>query len=127
MKEEEIKARKILNNILFQSISYYDGNEEFYHRFLMGMLQGYKVKSNRESGNGRFDITIIPRDFDDRGIIIECKKAHSLRELKKMREEAAMQIKEKGYIEGFKADGYTDFIGYGIAFYRKSCFITKLG
>jgi len=126
MNEDEIRARKILNNILFQSISYYDGKEEFYHGFLAGMLQGYPIKSNRESGNGRFDIVIIPKDFDDRGIIIECKKAGSLRELKKKSEEAAIQIKEKGYIEGYKSDGYTNFIGYGISFYGKSCYITKL-
>jgi len=126
MNGNEEKARKILNDILFCSISYYDGKEDFYHGFMMGMLQGYPIKSNRESGNGRFDIIIIPRDFDSQGIVIECKKANSLKELKKKSQEAALQIEKKGYIEGYMSDGYTNFIGYGIAFYKKSCYITKL-
>jgi len=90
------------------------------------MLQEFHVISNRESGMGRFDLAVIPDDFSKRGLIIECKHAASLRSLKAESEAAAEQIREKQYIEGYLADGYTDFIGYGIAFYKKSCYITKL-
>lgn len=90
------------------------------------MLQDHHVISNRESGSGRFDLAIIPDDFMKRGIIIECKHSNSLKNLEKESELAAEQIREKQYIEGYLANGYTDFIGYGIAFYKKSCFITKL-
>lgn len=123
---DEEMARKILNAILFQSISYFDAKEDFYHGFLAGMLQGFHVISNRESGAGRFDLAVIPDDFSNRGMILECKHAASLKSLKKESEIAAKQIKEKQYIEGYLADGYTNFIGYGIAFYKKSCYITKL-
>lgn len=126
INEEEDKAREILNGILFQSISYFDAKEDFYHGFLAGMLQDHHVISNRESGSGRFDLAIIPDDFMKRGIIIECKHSNSLKSLEKESELAVEQIKEKQYIEGYLANGYTDFIGYGIAFYKKSCFITKL-
>lgn len=124
--KDEIKARKILNDLLFQSVSYFDEKEDFYHGFLLGMLQGTSIKSNQESGYGRFDIAIIPSDFDSIGIIIECKKANSLEEIIKKSEEAAQQVRDKKYIEGFYSQGYTNFIGYGIAFYKKSCYITKL-
>ena len=125
-KGNEEEARKVLNAILFQSISYFDAKEDFYHGFLTGMLQEFHVISNRESGMGRFDLAVIPDDFSKRGLIIECKHAASLRSLKAESEVAAEQIREKQYIEGYLADGYTDFIGYGIAFYKKSCYITKL-
>lgn len=132
-KGNEEEARKVLNAILFQSISYFDAKEDFYHGFLTGMLQEYHVISNRESGMGRIalrtsrcDLAVIPDDFSKRGLIIECKHAASLRSLKAQSEAAAEQIREKQYIEGYLADGYTDFIGYGIAFYKKSCYITKL-
>ncbi len=54
-KGDEEEARKVLNAILFQSISYFDAKEDFYHGFLTGMLQEFHVISNRESGMGRFD------------------------------------------------------------------------
>ncbi len=122
---DEITARKILNNLLSCSISYFDYNESFYHGFLLGMLQDTHVKSNRESGTGRYDIAVIPNDFDETGMIIECKYAKEMKELKAKSEEAAKQINEKKYREEFYNEGYTDFIGYGIAFYKKSCFVTK--
>lgn len=132
-KGNEEEARKVLNAILFQSSSYFDAKEDFYHGFLTGMLQEYHVISNRESGMGRIalrtsrcDLAVIPDDFSKRGLIIECKHAAFLRSLKAESEVAAEQIREKQYIEGYIADGYTDFIGYGIAFYKKSCYITKL-
>lgn len=123
-EQDAQQARIILNDILIRSISYYDSHETFYHGFLMGLLQEYSVKSNRESGNGRFDICVVPDDFSGRGIILECKKADSMKQLKELSEIAAQQIKDKGYIEEYLADGYTDFIGYGIAFYKKTCYIT---
>lgn len=126
LHKDEENARMLLNDLLMRSISYYDNREDFYHGFLVGLLQNYTVKSNRESGNGRFDLCLIPDDFSRRGLIIECKKADSLKTLKKSSENAAEQIKMKGYMEEYLADGYTDFVGYGIAFYKKQCYITLL-
>ncbi|OUP72364.1 hypothetical protein B5F09_12810 [Erysipelatoclostridium sp. An173] len=124
---KEKDAQKILNQVLKSSISYYDNYESFYHGFMVGFLNvdGYEVKSNRESGEGRFDLAILPMDIDDLAIIIECKHSSSIKELRKDSKEASNQIIEKRYIEGLVDEGYENVIGYGISFYKKQCIITK--
>ena len=124
---KEKEAQKVLNQILQNSISYYDNYESFYHGFMTGFLKadGYDIKSNRESGDGRFDIAILPNDMDDRAIIIECKHSKSLNELRTNSAKAAQQIIDQRYIEGIKEKGYQNIIGYGISFYKKQCIITK--
>ena len=124
---KEKDAQKILNQVLKSSISYYDNYESFYHGFMVGFLNvdGYEVKSNRESGEGRFDLAILPMDIDDQAIIIECKHSSSIKELRKDSKEASNQIIEKRYIEGLVDEGYENVIGYGISFYKKQCIITK--
>ena len=54
------KVNLLLNDILLRSISYFDNQESFYHGFLVGLLNDYEVVSNRESGNGRFDVCVLP-------------------------------------------------------------------
>ena len=127
IQEDVIKANSILQDVLLQSISYYDNYESFYHGFMVGFLNadGYEVKSNRESGEGRFDLAILPMDIDDQAIIIECKHSSSIKELRKDSKEASNQIIEKRYIEGLVDEGYENVIGYGISFYKKQCIITK--
>ena len=124
---KEKDAQKILNQVLKSSISYYDNYESFYHGFMVGFLNvdGSEVKSNRESGEGRFDLAILPMDIDDQAIIIECKHSSSIKELRKDSKEASNQIIEKRYIEGLVDEGYENVIGYGISFYKKQCIITK--
>ena len=124
---KEKDAQKILNQVLKSSISYYDNYESFYHGFMVGFfnVDGYEVKSNRESGEGRFDLAILPMDIDDQAIIIECKHSSSIKELRKDSKEASNQIIEKRYIEGLVDEGYENVIGYGISFYKKQCIITK--
>ncbi|MFQ6793612.1 MAG: AAA family ATPase [Thomasclavelia sp.] len=125
MAGNAIEARKVLNDLLSYSISYFDYNKSFYHGFLLGLLNGLNVKSNREAGKGRYDIAVIPNDFDNPLIIIECKYVRGLNKLKQMSEEAAIQIKERNYEEEFKDQGYENIISYGIAFYKKQCYITQ--
>ena len=127
IQEDVTKANSILQDVLLQSISYYDNYESFYHGFMVGFLNadGYEVKSNRESGEGRFDLAILPMDIDDQAIIIECKHSSSIKELRKDSKEASNQIIEKRYIEGLVDEGYENVIGYGISFYKKQCIITK--
>ena len=124
---KEKDAQKILNQVLKSSISYYDNYESFYHGFMVGFLNadGYEVKSNRESGEGRFDLAVLPMDIDDLAIIIECKHSNSIKELREDSKEASNQIIEKRYIEGLRDEGYENVIGYGISFYKKQCIITK--
>lgn len=126
--EEDVKqANIILNNVLYQSISYYDYDEKYYHGFMVGILQGNGiVSSNQESGLGRFDIAILPRSLIERGLVLELKTSVSLTKLKQTAEKACEQIRNQQYINGLLSEGYEDIIGYGIAFYKKSCVIAKV-
>ena len=126
MKENLIQAADILNNILFQSISYFDYDEKFYHGLLIGMLSEYQTVSNGEAGLGRFDIAILPLSRMSRGVVLELKVAKQEEDLQKLSEEACRQIRDMKYIEGLQKKGYEDILGYGIAFYKKSCIITAL-
>ena len=126
LKEDIETANKIVNDLLFTSISYFDYDEKFYHGLLLGMLNDYIVASNKEYGLGRADIAILPRSIMDRGLILELKIATSMAEVRSMAQKACEQIRQKKYMEGLLANGYEDVIGYGIAFYKKSCVITKV-
>lgn len=127
IQEDVTKANSILQDVLLQSISYYDNYESFYHGFMVGFLNadGYEVKSNRESGEGRFDLAVLPYSILNTAIVIECKHSNSIKELRKDSKEASNQIIEKRYIEGLVDEGYENVIGYGISFYKKQCIITK--
>ena len=105
-QENTEKADEILNQILRQSISYFDNYENFYHGFMVGLLQEYDVLSNREAGQGRFDIVIKPRRIREKCIIIECKKSPTVKQLVSDSEKAAKQIINKKYIEGMQDEGY---------------------
>lgn len=127
--EEKVEdANDILNEILLKSISFYDNYENFYHGLLAGLFlgEGFKLESNKESGDGRFDLAIIPDNYLRRGFVIECKISLSQTKLVEDAQKAIEQIKNKRYIEGLRIKGYSDIIGYGISFYKKSCYISKL-
>lgn len=125
---DEREVEEILLKILEKSISYYDNKESFYHGFLVGMLQGimgYDIYSNKESGEGRFDIVLRPESIRKKAIIIECKHAIGTSHLRQDSKEALQQIQDKKYVERFIQEGYEGYIGYGIAFYKKQCFVTS--
>ena len=124
-KGETEKVNVILNDILLKSISYYDNAESFYHGFLVGVLNGYELKSNREAGEGRFDICVYPDTILGTAVIIECKHSEGVRYLKKDAEEGTEQIKEKKYMEEIQEEGYSNVIGYGISFCKKQCYVKK--
>jgi hypothetical protein len=116
--EEELSA------LLADTISYFDNQESFYHGFLTGVLSRMKrcrVKSNRESGNGRGDIFILPVSIKMTAVIIEVKAVYELGDMEKMSVDALRQIDEKKYDEELKQLGYSSIVKYGIAFYRKDC------
>ncbi len=120
------KVNILLNDILFRSISYFDNQEAFYHGFLVGLLNDYKIVSNREVAYGRFDLCIFPDSILGTAIIIECK--HSLNEdnLIKDASDGIKQIKDKKYLEDNKLQKYSNVVGYGISFYKKQCYVVKL-
>ena len=123
---ETDKANILLNEILNKSISYYDNQENFYHGFLVGLFSNLETESNKESGDGRFDIVILPRSILGTAIIIECKHSSQISDLLKDAQEGADQIVDKNYFEGIKNKGYFHSVGYGISFHKKQCYIVKV-
>ena len=120
------KLQKAIAEYMDKSISFYDaGAEGFYHGLVLGLIalmdNQYKIKSNRESGDGRYDISLFPREGRYPGIIMELKwkKDLSADELSGLADEALIQIDEKRYDAEMKEDGIQDILKFGIAFSGK--------
>lgn len=114
----------ILRRQLMEGISYYDNAESFYHGYLAGLIQGvpeYVMRSNKEAGNGRPDIQLVPFDLKKPAIIIEVKKTDKLEQMENMCQAALEQIEEQKYDAELRLEGYREFMKYGICFCRKSC------
>lgn len=120
------KVNLLLNDILLRSISYFDNQESFYHGFLVGLLNDYEVVSNKESGNGRFDVCVLPENILGTIVLIECKHSISEDNLIDDAKEGARQIVEQKYLEEHKFKKYENAIGYGISFYKKQCYVVKV-
>ena len=115
-----------INRLLRKTISFNDAYENFYHGFVVGVLSGidgYIVKSNRESGDGRSDIYIRPLSIFQRAVIIEIKVCDKPKELFTKCDKALEQIEKMKYEEELNEEGFEDIIKYGMAFYRKDCLI----
>ena len=119
------KVNLLLNDILLRSISYFDNQESFYHGFLVGLLNDYEVVSNKESGNGRFDVCVLPENILGTIVLIECKHSISEDDLIDDAKEGARQIVEQKYLEEHKFKKYENAVGYGISFYKKQCYVAK--
>ncbi|MFZ7988333.1 MULTISPECIES: AAA family ATPase [Fusobacterium] len=115
-----------LQEILLTSVSYNDtkkGNEAFYHGLIMGMglyLEGeYITKSNIESGLGRYDFLIEPKNKSKRAFIMEFKSTDSVEKLEEVSKEALKQIEDKKYDVSLKQNGINEITYIGIAFCGK--------
>ena len=115
-----------LQEILLTSVSYNDtkkGNGAFYHGLIMGMglyLEGeYITKSNIESGLGRYDFVIEPKNKTKRAFIMEFKSTDSIENLEEISKEALRQIENKKYDVSLKQNGVKDITYMGIAFCGK--------
>ena len=123
-KDEEIFTER-LQTIFNVSISYYDvGKEEkYYHNILLGMIlslqKEYDITSNRESGSGRYDIVLEPKDRNKTAFVLEFKVGDNEEELEKLSQVAIEQIEKKEYASSMKAKGINDILAVGIAFYKK--------
>ena len=120
------KVNLLLNDILLRSISYFDNQESFYHGFLVGLLNDYEVVSNRESGNGRFDVCVLPENILGTVVLIECKHSISEDDLIDDAKEGARQIVNQKYLEEHRFKKYENAVGYGISFYKKQCYVVKM-
>lgn len=124
--KDAAKIKEALNKFMLKTISYYDNlKENYYHGLMLGLLaigeSNYDIRSNRESGLGRYDIQLIPKKSALPGIIIEVKAADKDAgvELSKLAQTALKQIDEKKYDTELCAQGINDIIKYGVAFKGK--------
>ena len=116
-----------LKEYMRRSPSYFDTGGErkelFYHGLVLGMstalLLTHDITSNRESGEGRYDIALQPKDKKKKGIVIEIKIAGEKEALKRVAQRACQQIKTKGYATAMQGQGIVDFLYVGIAFRGK--------
>lgn len=123
------KIQSNLNMILIKTISVLDTKarddqkENFYHGLLLGLLRSkpdWRIKSNRESGDGFSDISIEPTILE-KGIVVEVKYSNTISGLDDACDRAMKQIRDRRYDEALREDGREDIIAYGIAFCRKRC------
>ena len=134
--EDAKKLKGCIGKLLIQSVSCYDAiGENFYHGLVLGLCaimdNRYYITSNREAGEGRYDIQLMPREISDAngaipGILIELKadKNCGAEKLKKLSENALEQIKERKYDTEMLAKGVKNIVKYGVAFSGKKVEIT---
>lgn len=119
------KLRDIISNFLIQSVSAFDAaGENFYHGFMLGVCALFGnsyVTSNRESGDGRYDIALSPKVSNLPGIIIELKTEKNCNEnkLQELAKTALKQINDKKYDTELKSKGVKTIYKYGVAFSGK--------
>ena len=120
------KLQKAIAEYMDKAVSFYDaGAEGFYHGLSLGLValmdDQYKIKSNRESGDGRYDISLVPRKSKYPAIIMELKWKSGLNEdaLEALSDEALEQIDDKRYDAEMKQDGVEKMLKLGIAFSGK--------
>jgi len=120
-------------NLTRTTLSTFDINqnepERFYHALVLGMLSSlsssHEVRSNRESGWGRYDVMLIPKDRSKLGVILEFKKVQTQKKetLESAAQSALKQIEEKQYEVELRALGLTRILKVGIAFLGKESFV----
>ena len=123
--------QKNLGTLLMQSVSSYDTvGENFYHGLVLGLCatldNRFYITSNRESGEGRYDICLCPKDGKLPGILIELKAAKDCPEdeLKELSEKALEQIDSRKYETELTVKGVRNILKYGVAFSGKRVQIT---
>lgn len=124
---DDRKLQGAIAEYMDKAISFYDaGTESFYHGLMLGLIalmdNRYKIKSNRESGDGRYDISMFPKEERNPGIIMELKwkKALSTEELDRLAEDALVQIEDMRYDSEMKEEGIKEILKFGIAFTGKN-------
>ena len=121
-----IRLAKSLGNYMTSCISYFDGSAEgFYHGMMIGLVASlssrYYIRSNRESGEGRFDLALEPKEKGLPGIVMEFKavSASDKADLTELADAALAQIDDQSYVQEMEDRGIKSIIKYGIAFSGK--------
>ena len=125
------KLQSLLEDFMLKSISTMDGaNEAFYHGMMLGLCavlgSQYKVRSNRESGLGRFDIELLPMMQGIPGFIFEFKHTKDINvDLDSLANSALRQIDDMKYDTELKDFGVKNIVKIGIAFRQKSAVVKR--
>ena len=125
------KLQALLEGFMVKSISSIDGaNEGFYHGMMLGLCailgNRYKIRSNRESGLGRFDIQLMPLTKGMPGFIFEFKHTKDEHtDLSALADSALQQIETKKYDTELRDNGVNSIIRIGIAFRGKSAVVRR--
>lgn len=124
---DALRLQEALRKYMITSISFYDGaTEGFYHGMVLGLVaclsSKYYIRSNREAGEGRFDLQLEPKPKELPGILMEFKAVSSSEKekLPKLAEEALSQAKDKNYAQDLEDRGVSNIVRYGIAFSGKN-------
>ena len=124
------KLEDLLCTWLTNTISCFDEQENYYHGFVTGLVSGfngYMVVSNRESGNGRFDLVVKQRSRWHHAAILEFKVVEKYNQMTKACEDALKQIEEKDYEASLRDEQYENIAKLGICFCQKRCRIKSGG
>ena len=120
------RLQKALRNYMISCISSFDGAAEgFYHGMVLGLVASlstrYYIRSNRESGEGRFDLELEPKEKTLQGIVMEFKAVASAEKkaLSEIASEAVAQIDRRRYTRELEERGVSPIVKYGIAFSGK--------
>lgn len=125
------KLQALLEDFMVKNISSIDGaNEGFYHGMMLGLCailgNRYKIRSNRESGLGRFDIQLMPLAKGMPGFIFEFKRTKDEHtDLSALADSALQQIETKKYDTELRDNGVNSIISIGIAFRGKSAVVRR--
>ena len=125
------KLQSLLEDFMLKSISTMDGaNEAFYHGMMLGLCavlgSQYKVRSNRESGLGRFDVELLPMMKEMPGFIFEFKHTKDINvDLDSLANSALKQIEDMKYDTELKDFGVKNIVKIGIAFRQKSAVVKR--
>ncbi|MCP4108282.1 MAG: AAA family ATPase [Desulfobacteraceae bacterium] len=121
---------QILREVVLQIMSYHDFSgtpEKVYHALVTGMLVWmsgkYEIRSNRESGYGRYDLMLKPKDTAKQGIIIEFKKVYEDDSPEDVLEEALNQIEDKKYVAELEGGGIKNILKIAVVFRGKELWV----
>jgi hypothetical protein len=126
---------RLLSDLVLKVLSYHDTGgrepERVFQAFVLGMLvhlEGrFEVRSNRESGEGRYDVAVLPKQAGQPGVVVEIKQVDETEgeTVEQALETALRQIRERGYTAELEARGATPILEYGVVFDGKRVWVRR--
>ena len=90
---------------------------------LLSGMNGCEIRSNKEQGDGRPDLLVVPFSPKQPAIVIKLKRAAKFTQMEQMCDQAVKQIEDKRYAQGLLNEGYRRILTYGICFCQKHCMV----